>query len=185
MDTFPRARRSSRGYDVDEVEDFLGLARRVYDGGALEGESLTASGIRAHAFTLRLHGYATGAVDAALERLESAFSARERSTAVAEAGDEEAWFARARADADEVIARLKRDPGRRFDRVGALSRGYRVADVDAFGDRLVRFFEVGDGPSTGVADVRGAAFAPQRGGYREAQVDALLAVVVDVMLAVR
>ncbi|MCU1637163.1 MAG: transporter permease, partial [Cryobacterium sp.] len=36
-----------------------------------------------------------------------------------------------------------------------------------------------------VDDVRTAVFRPERGGYREEQVDAVLDSVVDVMLAVR
>jgi DivIVA domain-containing protein len=61
--------------------------------------------------------------------------------------------------------------------------GYNRADVDRFSQRLVRYFE--DGFPITVDDVRCAVFRPQRGGYREAQVDVVLDSVVDVILAVR
>ena len=71
----------------------------------------------------------------------------------------------------------------RFDRVSFLSDGYHRKDVDAFADRLVTYFQ--DGTALSVDEVRTVAFRPQKGGYRETQVDLLLDTVVDVMLAVR
>jgi DivIVA domain-containing protein len=58
-----------------------------------------------------------------------------------------------------------------------------VREVDRFTDRIRKFFQAGV-PLT-VEDIRQVAFQPQRGGYSEAQVDALLDATVSVMLAVR
>ena len=49
-------------------------------------------------------------------------------------------------------------------------------------DKVARYLETGDAVT--VEQVRSVAFRMQRGGYREAQVDAVLDAVVDVMLAV-
>lgn len=180
--TFPRVKRSLRGYDVEQVEDFLEDARRAY--GAERGDVtvVSAESIRLTAFALQKGGYSTSHVDAALERLEDAFSTRERDQAVQRVGDE-AWFAKARESAQEVLDRLARPAGHKFSRVGRLAAGYHRADVDAFADRLTSYFQ--DGRPMTVDDVRTVAFRPRRGGYREAQVDLVLDSVVSVMLAVR
>ncbi len=180
--TFPRVKRSQRGYDVEQVEDFLEEARRAY--GAERGELtvVSAESIRLTAFDIQKGGYSTHHVDAALERLEDAFSTRERDQAVRKVGDE-AWFAGARTVAQDVVDRLARPVGHRFSRVGRLSAGYHQADVDAFADRLTAYFR--DGRPLTVDDVRTVAFRSRRGGYRESQVDLVLDSVVSVMLAVR
>jgi len=182
MSTFPRVRRSRRGYDVEQVEDFLEEARRAYTADPGTPTVVTAGSIRRTAFSLQKGGYSTEAVDAALERLEDAFSARERDRGVGDRG-EDAWFSRARASAQEILDRLARPSGERFARVGLLTGGYDRRDVDRFADRVAEYFQ--DGRSMTVEEVRTVAFRPRRGGYREAQVDLLLDDVVEVMLAVR
>jgi DivIVA domain-containing protein len=180
--TFPRTRRSRHGYNVDQVEDFLEEARRAYAAEGSERGIVTAESIRRTAFDLQKGGYSTTHVDAALERLEDAFAGRERELTFAEAGDA-AWYARARETAQQVLDRLDRPAGHRFDRAGFLSSGYRRKDVDAFGDRLTSYFQ--DGTPMSVDEVRGVSFRTARGGYSEAQVDLVLDAVIDVMLAVR
>jgi DivIVA domain-containing protein len=178
--TFPTVDRKSLGYDPDEVERFLEDARRAYTAG---GADTIASGkIRATAFSMRKGGYSTQHVDAALERLEDAFAAREREQEQAEHG-QKAWFAEARTKASDVVARLERPDGQRFARVGFLSVGYHPKDVDAFAARLAGYFH--DGKPLSLTEVRAIVFRPKHGGYRESQVDAVLDAVVDVMLAVR
>jgi DivIVA domain-containing protein len=179
--TFPRTGKKTRGYSVGEVEKFLSSARSAYD----ESDAaavLTAEQIRSMAFSMTKNGYSPEHVDAALERLEDAFAARERAETTATLGGE-AWTEKVRADTEVITARLRREAGRRFARVSFLSVGYNRADVDRFTGRLVKYFD-SDFPLT-VDDVRGAVFRPQRGGYREVQVDAVLDGVVEVMLAVR
>jgi DivIVA domain-containing protein len=180
--TFPRARKGRPGYDIDEVEEFLEDARRAYTAENPDVSIVTADSIRTTAFSMRKGGYSTTHVDAALERLEDAFAAREREREIAHAGDEN-WYAAARAAAQEILDRVVRPKGKRFQRVTLLTLGYSVADVDAFADRIAGYFQSGEPLTTD--EVRAIAFRPQRGGYREAQVDYLLDTVTRVMLAVR
>ncbi|MES2172043.1 MAG: DivIVA domain-containing protein [Actinomycetota bacterium] len=180
--TFPHTRNSVRGYSVDQVEDFLEDARRAYTSEPGAPVSVSAASIRQMAFDMQTGGYAPAQVDAALERLEDAFANRERERALQQRGDQ-AWYAEARTIAQEILTRLARAPGHRFDRVSFLTAGYNHKDVDAFSKRLTSFFQ--EGKPLSVDEVRTIAFRPQNGGYREAQVDLLLDAVVNVMLAVR
>ncbi|WP_354569604.1 DivIVA domain-containing protein [Glaciihabitans sp. UYNi722] len=180
--TFPRTRNSRKGYSVEQVEDFLEDARRAYSADPGAPTVVNAASIRQMAFAMQKGGYSSVHVDAALERLEDAFATRERERAIQDRGDE-AWYSEARTIAQEILDRLARPEGHRFDRVTGLSNGYRRKDVDAFANRLVKYFQ--DGQPMSVEDVRTVAFRPKKGGYREAQVDLLLDSVVNVMLAVR
>ena len=181
--TFPRTRRSKRGYAVAEVEDFLQEARTAY--GAQPGSpvALNAKTIRTVAFGLERGGYSTSHVDAALERLEDAFASREKERAFATPGGDAAWYTQARSTAQVLLNRLDRPAGRRFARVGALSQGYSPRDVDAFSDRLADYFQRGKAMS--VDEVRTVVFRSSRGGYNETQVDLVLDTVINVMLAVK
>ena len=181
--TFPRTRRSRRGYNVAEVEDFLEEARRAYTAGTAGLTAVNAGTIRTMAFGLERSGYSTGHVDAALERLEDAFAAREREIAFAAPGGDAAWYTNARSTAQVLLNRLDRKYGDRFSRVGALSQGYNTRDVDEFGDRLADYFQ--RGKPLGVEEVRATTFRASRGGYNETQVDLLLDTVTRVMLAVK
>ena len=179
--TFPRATRGKPGYNVDQVEKFLLDARAAFDTDA--GQTpLSSDDIRRTAFSMQKGGYSTQHVDAALERLEDAFAVRERDQVLRRTGDED-WYREARHSAQVILNRLDRPKGHRFDRLSVLTVGYSTADVDAFSTKLTRYFQ--DGYPISVDDVRTAVFRPQRGGYREAQVDVVLDSVVDVMLAVR
>jgi len=180
--TFPRSRKSKQGYNVDQVEDFLEEARAAYTADRGAQSVLNAASIRKMAFAMQKGGYSPSHVDAALERLEDAFAARERERAFAEAGDA-AWYAQARSSAQVILDRLARDEGARFSRVGPFTTGYKPKDVDAFADRLVNYFQHGKPMS--VEQVRTVVFRGSKRGYREAQVDLLLDAVIDVMLAVR
>jgi DivIVA domain-containing protein len=179
VSTFPTVKKSKRGYATEDVDGFLARARRAYDAGAGD---LTAAQIRHTAFPMARGGYSTSHVDAALERLEDVFAARERDEARAERGDA-AWLSDARSTAQVILNRLGRPQGQRFARTGVLTYGYHRADVDRFAGRLARYFQ--DGKPMSVEEVRTVVFRPQRRGYVEAQVDLLLDSVVDVMLAVR
>jgi DivIVA domain-containing protein len=180
--TFPRTRNSRRGYSIDQVEDFLEDARRAYSAALSEPAVVTSQTIRQMAFDMQKGGYSAVDVDAALERLEDAFASRERERAIQLQGDE-TWYTEAKAIAQEILNRLARPAGHRFDRVSFLASGYHRKDVDAFADRLVEYFQ--DGKPMSIDEVRTIAFRPQKGGYRETQVDLLIDAVVNVMLAVR
>lgn len=179
--TFPRTGKKTLGYSLEQVEEFLASARRAYDAND-EDAALTAEIIRHTAFSMQKGGYSPEHVDAALERLEDAFAARERERAAGGPGGR-AWMDQARTTAEELLARLSRPVGHRFSRTSFLSVGYKRADVDRLANKLVKYFQ--DGRPLTVDEVRTAVFRPERGGYREAQVDVVLDSVVDVMLAVR
>lgn len=181
--TFPRTRRSRRGYNVAEVEDFLEEARRAYSAGTSGLSIIDATAIRTQAFGFERGGYSPTHVDAALERLEEAFATRERERAFAAPGGDAAWYTRARSTAQVILNRIDRKYGQRFTRVGSLSQGYHSRDVDEFTDRLADYFQRGAPMSP--EEVRAVVFRSARGGYNETQVDLLLDTVVTVMLAVK
>lgn len=172
--------RRARGYDREAVDAFLARAKDAFEGDA--DQTLTAEDIRVAAFPLVREGYEVAVVDAALTRVEEAFAQRAREDAIGRAGSAE-WVARARRDAQEILDRLSRPPRQRFARAGWLRYGYRIDEVDMVSDRIRGFFTHG-APVT-VEQVRSVAFRMQWRGYREAQVDAVLDAVVEVMLAVR
>ena len=180
--TFPRVRSSSRGYQVDQVEDFLEDARRAYSADPDAPVVISADTIRSTSFGLQKGGYSPTHVDAALERLEDAFATRERDKARRDVGDQ-AWYSGARAQAREIIDRIARGDGDRFRRSGFLTTGYDRKQVDEFAAKLQSYFK--DGNAMSVEEVRSVAFRGRKGGYREAQVDLFLDAVVGVMLAVR
>ena len=177
--TFPREPHRRSGYDPQEVDQFIAVARAEF---ARTDGQLRAAHIRQTAFTMRRGGYATAAVDSALERLEDAFAVRERDLAV-KGGQERAYYAGTRQLAKEIIGRLERPDGKRFSRVGFSRIGYSVADVDRFAHEARSYFE--DGSSVPVERVRSIAFRAKRGGYSEAQVDLVIDGLVETMLSVR
>lgn len=176
--TFAETHGSGKGYEKRAVDAFLVRAREAFEEGA---EPMTAAEVRQVAFPIVRRGYVIGAVDAALGRIEDAFAARERELAVS-SGGVRAWVGQTRETAQAVLDRLSRPKGRRFDRVGTLRYGYRIEEVDLVADKLARYLETGE--SVTVEQVRAVAYRMERGGYREAQVDAVLDAVIEVMLAV-
>lgn len=176
---FPEVTGRRKGYDRQAVDSFLQRARDAFE--SSDDPEIDAATVRRTAFPLVRGGYAVPAVDAAVGRIEDAFAAREREYALSRAGAR-AWVGRSRNLAQEVLDRLGRPPRQRFERVGVLAYGYRVDEVDIVADRIVRYLESGE-PLT-VEQVRSVAFRMQRGGYREAQVDAVLDAVVEVILAI-
>lgn len=176
---FPRTTGRTKGYDTAAVDAFLGRARDAFQT-EVDG-AVDAASVRTVAFPLVKRGYQVAAVDAALGRIEDAFAAREREHALSRKGAR-AWVGQSRQRGQEVLDRLTRPQRRRFARTGLLRYGYRVDEVDLVADRIARFLETGEGVS--VEQIRTVAFRMQRRGYSEAQVDAVLDAVVEVMLAV-
>lgn len=177
---FPVTSGRTKGYERRAVDAFLQHARAAFESPASD-TAIRSSDVRRAAFPLTRKGYAIAAVDTALGRIEDAFAARERQSAVG-AGGVSAWVGQTRETAQTVLDRLSRPRRRRFAKVSALRYGYRIDEVDLVSDRLARYLETGE--SVTVEQVRSVAFRMQRGGYREAQVDAVLDAVVEVMLAV-
>lgn len=176
--SFRRVKRSQRGYSVAEVDRFLDDARLAFQGRG----TMSSSDIRVVSFTIEKGGYDTAAVDAGLDRLEDAFATRERERRLATEG-QQAIYADVRTRAREIMGRLKRPAGKRFRTVGLLRQGYDRKQVDYFAGHLLDYFESRERLT--VADVRSVAFTPRSNGYSEAQVDAFIDAVVEVMLAVR
>lgn len=177
---FPRTRGRRRGYDPASVDEFLARARAAFE--LADDDAPTSAQVRAAAFPLVRHGYQPAVVDAALARIEDAFAARERDHALSRRGAR-AWVRQSRTLAQEVLDRLTRPPGQRFARTSVFGHGYRVDEVDVVADRIAAYLASGEDLT--VDQVRTVAFRLQRRGYREAQVDAVLDAVVEVMLAVR
>lgn len=168
-----------RGYHRAAVDTFLASARRAFEAG---GDELSADDVRTASFPLVKGGYVVADVDAALGRVEDAFSARERERVVRAQGAG-VWVEQARSDAQTILDHLARPRRHRFARTGVLTFGYRIDEVDHVSTRIVRYLR--DGDALTVEQLRSAAFRMQRGGYREEQVDALLDATIDVILAVR
>ncbi|WP_217183792.1 DivIVA domain-containing protein [Streptomyces sp. AC495_CC817] len=168
----------TRGYHRAAVDTFLAAARTAFEGGG----DLTAADVRIASFPLVKGGYVVSEVDAALGRVEDALAGRERERSVRRDGAG-AWVEQARSEAQVILDHLARRKKHRFARVGALTFGYRIDEVDHVATRIVRYLR--DGEELTAEQLRSAAFRMQRGGYREEQVDALLDATVDVILAVR
>lgn len=173
--------RLSTGYDPDQVDTFFTHARRAYEGDP--GEPLTGQDVRRAAFDLVRGGYATTHVDAALDRLERAFAARERTDYVARHG-QQAWMEHLAGQARTLYDRLRRPDGERFAPPRRGEQGYACADVDALCHRLVDYFDRGT-PLTS-EEIRHATFGRARGrdAYGEGPVDAFCDRAVEVLMGV-
>ncbi|UNX55909.1 DivIVA domain-containing protein [Georgenia sp. TF02-10] len=145
-------------------------------------DRLDADDVRGAAFDLVRDGYATAAVDGALDRLEAAFVQRRRSAFVAARG-EQAWMDRVADRATTLYPRLLRPAGQRFAPPPS-GRGYERAAVDALLDRLIAYFD--DGGALTSTELRTATFPSARASraYHEGTVDAYLDRAVEVLLAV-
>ncbi|WP_123917669.1 DivIVA domain-containing protein [Georgenia muralis] len=190
---FPPAGRMRTGYDRAEVEEFFTRARAAYESGEPGGPdaaataSLSSTGfdekdVRAAAFTLVRDGYSAAAVDAALDRLESAFVQRRRTAFIAAQG-ESAWMDHIADRATTLYPRLLRPAGERF-RSPESGHGYDRDAVDALLERLVAYFD--DGGELTSAELRTATFPRARAprAYHEGTVDAYLDRAVEVLVAV-
>lgn len=173
------------GYNVRQVDQFLGRARAAYARtGADTDPALTSRDVRTVSFDPAHGGYDAHAVDAALDRLEDAFVQRERDELVAAHG-QDAWLAQLGKTAAALRGRLDRPDGERFRRPKKrTAQSYRIEDVDALCRLLIPYFEHNEPMSVDV--VRRAVFASAKGaaGYEESQVDAFLDRVVEVLAAV-
>jgi DivIVA domain-containing protein len=178
---FRTVSRLHAGYDPKEVDAFFDHARQVYEGKV--DEPLTGRDVRSTAFDLVRGGYVTGAVDAALDRLEAAFVARAREQFVARHG-QSAWMAELADSARTLYGRLTRPDGERFAPGRRGEPSYDRADVDALCRRLVAYFDHGEALTA--QEIRSATFGRRRGagGYAEGPVDAFCHRAVEVLLGV-
>ncbi|MDI9588609.1 MAG: DivIVA domain-containing protein [Acidobacteriota bacterium] len=181
-DFFPTSRFYQKGYSQEEVDEFFNYARDAYEGG-VPASQFSSEQVRRAMFPLKRGGYDPVVVDAALDRLEAAFVSRDRAAHVAVNG-EEAWLDHVADRATTLYPRLIRPVGERFAHPEPGEPGYRIKEVDAFLDRLARFFD--DEEALRADDVRRVVFPPAKGedAYVEGTVDAYLARVVEILLAV-
>jgi DivIVA domain-containing protein len=179
-DTFPRAGRVSKGYDVEQVESFLGRARVAYEENG-RGPAMTSWHVRTVGFDLVRGGYDVDAVDAALDRIEDAFARREKQRGEERSGSQ-AWQTQLRTQEQSLRAQLSRGDGERFPRGSGMELTYDIDAVDDLCQRIEESFAMGQ-PMPPDA-VRLAVFKGRRGarGYREASVDAFLDRVVELLV---
>lgn len=182
--SFERVQRSEYGYNAKQVDQFLQRARVSLETPAAAKQPVNSSVVREVAFDPVKGGYSAAVVDAALDRLEDAFARRERDELIAARG-EEAWLREIGNLSGILRSRLHRPDGDRFRRPSRnKARSYNTADVDRLCHELVAYLEH-DKPLS-VDSVRRAVFRPAAGkdGYEEAQVDAFLDRVVELMAAI-
>lgn len=178
---FQRTGPFNTGYSPAQVDKFFDHARRVYEGE--DPDQLTGADIRGVAFDLVRRGYTTGSVDAALDRLEAAFTQRRRGDFITQHG-QQAWLSEASALARSLYGRLTRPAGERFAPGRRGAPAYDRDDVDELCEQLVEYFDRGHKMSA--REVRAWRFRHRKGsaGYDEGSVDAFLDRAVEVMLSV-
>ena len=178
---FRTVSRFRTGYDPDQVDTFFTQARRVYEGE--QGEPLTGTDVRRVAFDLVRGGYATSSVDSALDRLERAFTTRQRQDVLASKG-QQAWMDHVASRARTLYERLRRPDGERFAPARRGEQGYLPDDVDDLCHRLIAYFDNG-APLTS-DELRHATFGRAKGhnAYAEGPVDAFFERAVEVLLGV-
>jgi DivIVA domain-containing protein len=182
--SFERVQRSEFGYNAKQVDQFLQRARVSLESPETAAHRIDSADVRAVSFDPVKGGYSAAVVDAALDRLEDAFARRERDELIAAHG-EEAWLREIGNLSGILRGRLHRPDGERFRRPARRkARSYNTADVDRLCRELVAYLEQ-DKPLS-VDNVRRAIFRPAVGadGYEEAQVDAFLDRVVELMAAI-
>jgi DivIVA domain-containing protein len=182
-DLFPRAKGLRHGYHSGQVAEFFSQARQSYDRAPGGGPEMTALDIRTAAFDLKRGGFSTAAVDAALDRLETAFAVRARENFIRARG-QDAWMQELAKRAEVLYPRLRRPARKKFSHPRGLRGGYDAKQVDAMLTRITAFFDRGE-PLT-AAEVRAATFKHRAKfrAYNERTVDAYLARTVDVLQGV-
>jgi DivIVA domain-containing protein len=179
-DLFRRASGGRRGYDVDEVNAFFARAQAVYEGRT--DERMTPEDVRTAKFARMAHGYDESAVDGALDRLDAAFTRKERAAFI-EVNGQQAWLDRVVERATTLYERLSRPAGEKFAPALRGKPAYDKHQVDLVCQRLSDYFN--NGKQLTSTEVRHSVFALTRGrkGYAVAPVDAFLDRAVEVLVA--
>ncbi|NLS10615.1 DivIVA domain-containing protein [Nesterenkonia sp. MY13] len=171
---------NEQGYDRAEVDHFMALARDAYD----SGRGMPLSEIRKASFTLGPGGYNPAEVDSALDRLEDAFAGAERDRYIEQYG-EDAWYEQLHLRSQPLRARMERPDGQRFrEPTEENNVGYRKDEVDQLCKQLEAYLD-GENPMS-VDEIRTITFKTAAGnqGYDEAQVDAFLDRMTEIMASV-
>lgn len=183
-DMFPHVNPLAKGYHRAQVDQFFEQARAAYERPALDESTMSAFDVHRAAFDMTWGGYRTADVDAALDRLESAFATRARDQFVRAHG-QDAWMAHLAQRAQVLYPRLRRPLGQRFRGPVKARKGYDAREVDVLLNRLIAFFDSGQ-PLT-PAELRSATFRRRgkRAAYDERTVDAYIARAVDILQGVQ
>lgn len=175
-DSTPFNRATGRGYDPDQVDALLDLAKRQYQNP--NELILRASDLRGVRLDLVPGGYSIYQVDTALDNLEDHFMKTEVRAFRERFGDAE-LLRRQQEIRDSLLPRLKRARGKRFARVSILTRGYEVKKADELCEQILSHFE-GSSPLR-ITDVRTAQFLATRRGYSMPQFDSFLDRVIEAL----
>lgn len=174
--TFKSASKRTLGYNQAQVDDFVARARAQFADPS--SAVVAADAVRSIEFDLVKGGYLIEPVDAAIERLEETFAAREILKQKVDAGAYALDDRLARVT-DLVRGRIGRPKGKKFSNTGWLLRGYSRKQVDALCERIARHLD--SGAQLSAAEVRRSIFQAKRGGYAESQVDAFIDRVIEVL----
>jgi DivIVA domain-containing protein len=174
--SFPFASPDDWGYQIQQVDVFIEKARAQYANP--DSEMVTANSLRNIEFELIKGGYEIPAVDSAMDRLEDAFAKREIDRQRNLRG-QTAVMDRLERITEIVRGRLVRPKRKKFSNVGWLLRGYSRSQVDQLCALIANHLESGEKLQLNV--VRRSIFKAKRGGYVEAQVDAFLDRVAEIL----
>lgn len=185
----PRCARNAWGYDVGQVDAFLGAVQEALDGAGRGSEvrpaAVLSTHVRSALFTAVRGGYRPEAVDEILDAAEDALAAAEREQVLRTRGPA-AWQEHVDALTEVVRGRIERPRTQRFRRPSrSRAQGYSAAHVDVLCERLGARL-AGSAPLE-PAELRGAVLPPAHGerSYEEQQVDAFLDRAVQLLLALR
>lgn len=165
------------GYHPGQVDDFIDSSRQAY-----ETESgITADTVQEKTFDLVRGGYRTDQVDQVLERLEDALRKAERDEYIATHG-QQAWDLQLINRLEELTERLDRPRGEKFRAAMPGAAGYDIEEVDVCMTRVTS--HLNDEEHVRLKDIRNVTFHNEKGpnGYDEAQVDAFLQAVIELLV---
>jgi DivIVA domain-containing protein len=186
LDSMGRAPDGVRGYSPRQVEEFVRACEESLRAVEAGGEPRVASAdVRGKAFEAEEGGYDVADVDSMLDSYEDRLARAECARFAAEHG-RPALQARAEELAGLVMGRLHRREGERFRRpAGKRALGYFAGDVDRLCEELLAYFAAAERLSP--RPLRDAAFrtASGRTAYDEAQVDAFMARVGELIQTLR
>jgi DivIVA domain-containing protein len=174
--TFPKVESKKPGYSTEQVDSFLNRARAAFNNPA--DAAVTAHDVRNTKFDLVHGGYSAEIIDAAMDKLEDSFAAREIQRQKLEKGSY-ALDDRLERVLELLRGRIQRPRGKRFAGSGFLLRGYSRKQVDALCEHIARHLDSQAPISTD--EVRRVVFTAKRGGYVEAQVDAFIDRVIEAL----
>jgi DivIVA domain-containing protein len=174
--SFPFASPDDWGYQTQQVDAFIEKARVQYSNP--NSELVTSNSLRNTEFDLIKGGFEIAAVDTAMDRLEDTFAKREIERQMNLKG-QSAVLDRLDRIIEIVQGRLVRPKRRKFSNVGWLLRGYSRSQVDQLCAQIQTHLDSGEKLQLNV--VRRAIFKAKRGGYVEAQVDAFLDRVAEIL----